>query len=102
MHNGDRMVAAPRQWLAVIIVIIAIKRCRDERGLHADPVSRNASGVRRAVFKKRKRKGGGDNLGGYGVGRGESLIKTGPSINLEKDVAGELFYLRNFSRYRCK
>lgn len=37
--------------LAVIIVIIAIKRCRDERGLHADPVSRNASstGVRRVI-----------------------------------------------------
>ena len=51
---------------------------------------------------KKKKEGGGDNLGGYGVGRGESLIKTGPSINLEKDVAGELFYLRNFSRYRCK
>lgn len=77
--------------LAVIIVIIAIKRCRDGRGLHADPVSRNlaivsSTGVRRVNLKK---EGEGEQF------RRKSLINTGPSINLEEDV-DELLYLTNF------
>lgn len=44
IHNGDRIRGLLRRHArnSVIIVIIAIKRCRDERGLHAGPVSWNA------------------------------------------------------------